>query len=317
MKKQLPKYMHLSHGTYFFVKRKGSKIVWRPLGADFQTALKAHSKLLGGPTGGMAKLIDRVMEHIRPRLKPSTIQQYESVIRVLKRKLADFEPDQVKPRTIAELKVSMIDTPNFCNRALSVLRVVFNHALEWGLVESNPVIGIMRHHEHKRSRYLSNAERAAIRAAAGPRLKVIIDLLYLTGQRVSDVLKIRRADLTDVGIEFQQQKTGTKLTVAWTPELKAAVEAAKSLDGNVAAFTLLRNRRGKAPDYRSVQEQWTRACEAAGVADSHLHDLRAASITDVTRMGFDAQALAGHSSAQMTKRYVRLRESPVVRGPSR
>ena len=215
------------------------------------------------------------------------------------------------------MKVSLADTPNFCNRCRSVLRIVFNHALEWQLVESNPVVWIMRHAEKKRSRYLTDDELAAISTAAGPRLQIIIDLLYRTGQRVSDVLRIRRADLTDDGIQFAHDKTGIKLTVAWSPELRTAVERAKALYGNVAAFRLLRNRRGKALDYRSVQLRWQTACEAAGVKDAHLHDLRAKAPTDANREGFDATALDGHSSARTTERYIRLRESPLVRGPSR
>ena len=60
----------------------------------------------------------------------------------------------------------------------------------------------------------------AIRDAAGPRLQVIIDFAYFTGQRISDVLKIRRTDLTDSGTTFAQSKTGTKLTVAWSDGLR-------------------------------------------------------------------------------------------------
>jgi integrase len=49
---------------------------------------------------------------------------------------------------------------------------------------------------------------------------VIIDFAYFTGQRISDVLKIRRTDLTDSGTTFAQSKTGTKLTVAWSDGLR-------------------------------------------------------------------------------------------------
>jgi integrase len=293
------------------------KVVWSPLGSDWDAAIAKLAQLnVENPTG-MPALIARVLEHIKPRLRPTTAAQYAIVARRLSRVLAEFEPAQVKGKDVAAIKVSLAKTPNFCNRCLSVLRVVFNHAVEWQLVESNPCIGIMRHAERKRTRYLTDAELKAIRDAAGPRLQVIIDLAYFTGQRISDVLKIRRTDLTDSGITFAQGKTGTKLTVAWSDGLRAAAERAKALHGNVAAFTLLRNKYNKAPDYRSVQLQWQLACEAAGVKDAHLHDLRAKALTDAKREGFDATALAGHASARMTDRYIRLRESLIVRGPSR
>jgi len=44
---------------------------------------------------------------------------------------------------------------------------------------------------------------------------------------------------------------------------------------------------------------------ASGVPDANLHDLRAVAVTSMHRQGGDAQALAGHSSAAMTKRYIR------------
>jgi integrase len=307
----LPPCVFESHGSYFYVK----KSKWTPLGKDLQSALLAHAELTAAPVGGMPALIDRVLKNIEPRLRASTVRQYATVARRLKQILAEFSPNQVKPKDVAAIKVALASTPNFCNRCLSVLRVVFQHAVEWQIVESNPCLGIMRHSEHKRSRYLTDAELAAIRDSAGPRLQIIVDVLYFTGQRVSDVLKIRRADLNADGVSFAQGKTGTKLTVAWTPELKAAVERAKTLTGNVVSMTLLRNKRGKAPDYRSVQLQWETACEAAGVKDARMHDIRAKSLTDAKRQGFDATALAGHASARMTERYIRLRESPVVHGP--
>src|SRR5690606_38606447 len=109
-------------------------------------------------------------------------------------------------------------------------------------------LGVMRHVEAKRQRYLTDDEFHAIRAHAHPRLQVVMDLLYLTGQRVGDVLKIKRADLTEEGISFKQEKTGARLLVRWTPELRATVEAAKALSGNVVSPYLFRTRtRGGGP----------------------------------------------------------------------
>jgi integrase len=177
----------------------------------------------------MAALIDKVLAHIAPRLRPSTVKQCAVCAKQLRKLLAEFSPEQVQPRHIAAIKVALASKPNFANRCLSVLRVVFAHAVKWQLIDKNPSIGIIRHSEKKPTRYLTDDELAAIRAAAGPRLQVIIDLLNYTAQRVSDVLAIRRvqADLTGPGVSFIHGKTGTKLAVEWSPELRAAVEAAK------------------------------------------------------------------------------------------
>jgi integrase len=39
-----------------------------------------------------------------------------------------------------------------------------------------------------------------------------------------------------------------------------------------------------------------------------FHDIRAKALTDAKRMGFDAQALAGHASAAVTEHYIKQRE---------
>lgn len=310
--RHLPPCVYLRHGAYWYVK--GGK--WRRLGATLVEALEEYARLHEQPAGGMPKLIDLVLEHIRPKLAKSTARQYDVAARKLAKALIEFSPEQVKPKHVAAIKVAMASHPNMANRCLSVLRLVFQYAVEWQLVDSNPCIGIKRHAEHKRSRYLTDDELVAIHGKAGPRLRCIMDVLYLTGQRVSDVLRIRYADLTPDGIRFEQGKTGARLVVRWTPELRAAVDHAKALHGNIRALTLFHNRRGKTPDYRTVRDQWEAACEAAGIADAHLHDLRAKAITDAKRQGKDPTALAGHVSAAMTDRYIRQRETPLVDGPN-
>jgi len=145
-----------------------------------------------------------------------------------------------------------------------------------------------------------------------------MDLLYLTGQRVGDVLKLKRADLLEKGIAFKQEKTGAQLVVRWKPELRAAVEAAKALSGNVVSPYLFRTRArgGQPPSYGVTKDQWNEAVKSAGVSDAHIHDIRAKALTDAKRQGKDPTALAGHTTATMTDRYIRLREVPEVEGPA-
>lgn len=309
--RHLPACVYHKHGAYWLVKAGR----WTRLGVDLQAALEAYGRAQTAPSGEMAKLIDDVLAHLKPKLKPSTWAQYQVAARKLKSILEEFRPEQVRPKHVAAIKVALRDTPNMANRCLSVLRTVFAQAVEWQLVESNPCIGIARHAETKRDRFITDAELAAIRAAGPPRLQCLIDILYLTGQRVSDVLAIRLADLTPEGIRFRQGKTGTRLLVAWTPELRAVIERTRGLGGNIVAMTLFYTRAGAVPNYRTVKDQWDAACRKAGVEDAHIHDIRAKSLTHARRQGLDATALAGHASAAMTERYIRARETPVVHGP--
>jgi integrase len=314
--RHLPPCVYERHGAFWYVKKNK----WTRLGKTLAESLERYAELVSQPAGGMAELIDKALAHISPKLDPNTRAQYETASRHLKRRMIEFAPRQVKPKHVAAIKTDMAGTPNMANRALSLLRQVFALAVEWQLVDSNPCIGIRRLPEKKRGRYISDEEYRAIYAQAGDRLQVIIDLLYLTGQRVRDVLSIRYADLTDDGIVFEPEKTssstGVGFTVQWTPELRLTVERAKGLYGNVRALTLLHGRTGRPPDYRTVALQWEKARSRAKVEDAQLRDLRAKALTDAEAQGHDPTALAGHTSPQMTRRYLRRRQRPLVSGPS-
>ncbi len=311
--KHLPPCVYHKHGAFWLVKRGK----WERLSDSLPEALAEYARRTQTyQKGSMPELIDRVLMHISAKIKPNTQAQYRIAGEKLKKYLAEFSPEQVKQKHVAAIKVHMAETPNMANRVLSVLRIVFQYAVEWQLCESNPCIGIKRHAEAKRDRYITDAEYSAIYAAAPPRLQIIMDLLYLTGQRIGDVLRIRYADITQDGIAFTQEKINARLVVGWSPDLRAIVERARTLHGNLRALSLLHNRRGKVPDYSTTKIQWNKACSKAGVADAHIHDLRAKSLTDAKRQGFNAQMLAGHTSEAMTARYIRLREIPQVDGPN-
>lgn len=315
--RHLPPCVYEKHGAYWYVKRGK----WERLGSDLPTALAEYGRRLEGEaTGGMPELIDRVYAEHTPKLAENTRKQYRRAADTLKRKLKQFAPDQVKGKHIAGIKQSMADNPPSANHALSFLRVVFTYAVEWQLVESNPCFGVKPYSLKARTRYVTDAEYQAIYSKAGERLQIVMDLCYSTGQRISDVLGLRVQHLGDDGIFFKAKKTENstqvQFVVAWTPELRVAVDRAKALQGSVRCLSLLKGRSNKPPTYRTVVGQWWEACKAAGVEDANLHDLRAKSLTDASRQGKDATALAGHADAKMTERYIRLRETPVVSGPS-
>lgn len=311
--RHLPPCVYHRHGAYWLV-RHGK---WLRLGTTLGDALASYAAAHqpAGP-GTMPSVISDAMLEILPRVKPSTRKQYEAAAKVLRQAFHDFRVEQVTAADVVEFRQDWATKPNMGNRHLSVLRAVFDYALERRLVTQNPCVGIRRHAEAKRTRLISHAELAAIYAQSGERLRVIIDLAVSTGQRINDVMRIRRSDVTDEGIRFAQQKTGARLVVRWTPRLRDAVRRAGELQGSVPTLTLLRGRGGKSPDYRSVRDQWESACVAAGVRDAHLHDLRALAATEAAAQGLNAQQLLGHRNQANTARYLRDRSDVLVDGPS-
>jgi len=310
--RHLPPCVYLKHGSYWLVR--GGK--WVNLGRDLPTALQAYGKVHARPKGSMPALIEAALEAKRNSLKPKTLKLYEGAGRKLAEILQQFCPEEVTHRDIVQIRRALSDTPGMANQCLTVLRLVFSYAVENDLLDSNPAVGIGRVKQVARDRLLSPSEYERIYTKASPKLQVTMDLCYLTAQRIGDVLAIRYTDITDAGIAFKQAKTGAKLLVSWTPELRSVVERAKALHGNVRAFTLLHGHKGKPPTYWAVRDAWDRAVAAAKVTDAHIHDIRAMSATAAEEAGMNPTALLGHTSPQMTKRYLRSKKVPVVTGPS-
>lgn len=310
----LPPNVQPKHGAYYYVK--GGK--WSRLGDTLASALRAYAERfeqLG--KGGLDTLINDTLTKLKPNISESTFAQYSIAAAKLKKIFVEFgSAREVLPRHAVGVRTGLAATPNMANRVLSFARQVFDHALEQGEIDSNPFLGVKRLPENKRDRLLTLDEVTAIYSHAGPRLQIIIELLIRTGQRIEDVLSIRRADITDEGIFFKQKKTGAKVLVPWTPELEEVVKRAKTLNGNISALTLLHNKRGKRPDYRSVLLQWHTARKAAGVEDAIPHDLRAVAATWTRQQGKDATALLGHASPAQTRRYLRDKVTTVAEGPS-
>jgi integrase len=313
---KLPPCYYWRHGAFHYVKRG----IWSKVGTTKQSVANHYRDLIDTPAGAMGPLIDDALEYIKPNISAATYKQYKGATKKLKKAFIEFSPEQVKQKHVMKFKVSYRRIPNMTNRCLSLLRQVFDYALEieYPGIDTNPAVGIKRLRENKRERLITATEYAAIYGVSGPRLQVITDLCIRSGKRITKVLRIRRADLLEVGIRFPRDK-GEKndQIVKWTSELREVVERAKGLrGGNVAALTLLCNRRGKAPDYRTVKDQWDKACRKAGVEDATIHDLRAVAATKAESQGKNPTSLLNHSSEQQTKRYLRGRKVPEVEGPS-
>jgi integrase len=307
----LPPCVYQKHGAFYLVKKNK----WTKLGDTLGAALRKYAELFDAGSGEVAALIDEALPFIVQGKAKTTKDQYTIAAGMLKGMIGENGLNQITQATIAHIKNEGRVRPFMTNRLLSVARLVFNHAVEKGAIDSNPALGVKRLPEPKRTRLPSKNEFELVYAKAVPRLQVVMALWRLSGQRVRDAMHIRMADLTDEGIAFTQQKTGAKLTVAWNDELRAAIERAKAMRTRPDAAYLLHGRGGKKLDYGSIALQWQEACAAAGVKNFQRRDLRAVAATAAKKQGKNPTELLGHKNEGMTDRYIRDRDSPIVQGP--
>jgi integrase len=311
----LPHCVYLKHGAYYYVK--GGK--WTRLGSDLRKALEEHARLVTQPRGGMAKAIEDALPKICRGRSENTVRQYKVAARKLQRIFVEFAPQEVLPKDVAKMRRELAGTPNMTNRVLTVLRLVFDCLVEEQIVDSNPCVGVRRLEEASRERLIEHSEFQRIRAHAPPRMQHIMDIAYLSAQRIMDVASLPLSKILAEGVEFKAQKTGKRLIVNWTPELREAIDRAKALHNPKAVVqptTLFFTPTMQAPSYWAVRDQWRRACKAAGVADTTLRDIRAMAATNAEEQGFNPTALLDHTSPQTTKRYLRGRKPKQVDGPS-
>lgn len=312
--RHLPNCVYLKHGSFYYVK-KGK---WTRLGGDLHAALVEYARIVALPENGMGALIDKALPSITAKVSESTRKQYLFCARRLQSIFAEFRADQVKHGDIVRMLDAFTDKPAVGNRLLTVLRLTFQWAMDRELIEQNPCVSVKRLIQPKRDRLISADEYAAIYQHCAPWLQCVIDLCYLTGQRIGDVLTIQRAHLRDDGIYFQQQKTGKQLIIGWTPELKGVVERAKSTTGIVKNMTyLVAGRGGMLRAHSNVWKSFKLAAKKAGVENVTLHDLRAMAGTEADRQGIDPTALLGHTDRRTTAIYLRDKTAKVVSGPSK
>jgi integrase len=308
--RHLPPCVYIKHAAYWYVKAGK----WTRLGADLPSALREYARLASDTKSGMDGLINRWLESISDKVSANTLSAYTQAAKRVKTVFSEFEPGQIKPRDVAEWMAHESKCPSRANIMRTVLKLALDKAVLMGLADSNPVIYVKKAVENERTRYITDAEYRAIHTHASPELRAIMDLCYYTGQRISDVLGIKLADLTDAGIAVRQQKTKARLIIGWTPELRAIIADCKGMGGNVRGMHLLCYN-GAPLKYPTIWKQWNKARKAAGVDDAHIHDIRAKALTDATRQGLNAQALAGHATQAMTDHYVKQRDVPVVQSP--
>jgi integrase len=219
----------------------------------------------------------------------------------------------ITPRDVHSVRRELQTTPAVANRAVTVLTLILAEAVRDEMIASNPAIGVERMLIPARTRRVTVAEYERLYANADPLLRAVMHLCYATGQRLMDVARIRSEDIGEDGVYFKQQKTGSEVVIAWTPELRAAVAEARALKPNALRPTHLFG--FAAPTYTMIRKRWEKARADAKLPDVRMHDLRAMSASDAKAQGIDPQALLGHTDERTTRIYLRDRVVPVVAGP--
>jgi integrase len=138
-----------------------------------------------------------------------------------------------------------------------------------------------------------------------------MDLALLTGQRPADVLKIQRTDIRDGALWILQNKTGARLGIEVTGELKAVIERINSRPRSAIGIYLIQDESGQPLSYYAMRSRFDKARLLAKVS-FQFRDIRAKAATDTGDLAH-SQKLLAHKNRDMTEHYVRGRQGERVK----
>lgn len=232
--KKLPARWRLKHGAYYYRVPAGLESEWNDkteyrLGRTMSEAYAAWAIRVRHIENiqSMTELLDRYAQETVPSKAPKTQESNLISLRRLRNVFGMIPVSSVKPRHVYLYrdKVTKRHGPASANRDLEVLSHSFSKAVEWGLVDRNPIKGQVRKNSiPRRDRYIEDWELEQALSVASPVLRSYITFKLLTGLRRGDILRLRVSNLNDTGISLETSKTGARLTIRWTDELRLAVD---------------------------------------------------------------------------------------------
>lgn len=341
MKPKLPPGVVLSNGRYYRVQYAGMvngkrRQKWHPLSRerDGRHALYAAlAGLEGQATQRQDDMRTAIKEWLKVALPGLSASEQKEVARMgdtIRDAFEDFHVGQVQARDcLIFLNQWALDGKlRTAQRYRATMGKFFRWAIVQGYRQDNPVEPISLKSPPGRDRYITDAEFLAIRAkllgnddhkaASGETMQIFVDLLYLTGQRGTDIRMLRWSQIDETAglIRFQPTKTrkssSAKVNVPITPAIAEALARARQLVMAKARISpyVIHNLEGNPYTAHGVGTAWERARKRAGIVDATLKDLRAKHATDAKAAGYsetEIQDALAHEDMGTTRIYIKQR----------
>ncbi len=325
--------------------RQGDKVVWVPLSLVKDGLAVMYAKMAELHAADVGKdripvLVGQWLNEISTKRSDKSQANDKWVMASISKAFVEFRASQITPPDVTTWLKQYRDKPRTHNEMRAGLRELMRFAESEGFrpAGSNPVDSVKTMRVKARDRYPTDSELRRIKVAAcigddgkrtrmGPTIAALIDLAYLTGQRVGDLLELRWTKkaatddgeivapyVSDTGLHFKPSKTsgstGAKVRIEWTPRLLATIERFKSLGRRNMTYVVT-NQEAQRYDYEAFKSAWARAIKRSGVRNLHFNDLRAKALTDKDESeGIGAaQTMGAHSTQTQTATYIRHRKA--------
>ena len=192
--------------------------------------------------------------------KPNTRKLYAHILRIIERELGDFPLDDLTRSDLQLVLDNALPGAGTHNVFLAVLGLVYRHARQQGKTTLEPT------KDFDRARIGSHAAWPETVLEAGlannhARTRLAVHLLYFTGQRIGDVMRMRWSDIRSGSVHVVQEKTGKRL---WIPlHSQLAAELARTPK---RGLTIITDQDGQPMTPQVVRRELKRHCAALGHA---------------------------------------------------
>ena len=203
------------------------------------------------------------------------------------------------------------------NRLLSLLKTMFNKAIQWGWEGSNPAQGVKKYKEKSRDRFLQSAELPkffkALNQETSITIKDYIFILLLTGARRGNVLSMSwdEIDFKRAIWRIPETKNGEPLDIPLVDEAINILKRRKRDANSEWVFPSVTSQSGHLEESKRV---WQRVLENSGIKDLRIHDIRRTLGSYQAITGASSLIIGktlGHKSQQATQVYSRLNSDPI------
>ncbi len=232
-------------------------------------------------------------------------------------------------RDVRQFLSQWMPSPAYYNYVKAVLSKMFAHAVDEGLLDANPVTGVVRRATARREVVLTRDCYLRITAGLEDWEARACDLIYLLSHRPSDVLRLRdetpwvrydrRGDADYVVVSFTAAKNGQAVEISDRTDTPGGIEdtlhwfrAWKRQQGTAAPSVMCFPATARAQDAgRPISRDYLsrRFAEAVVVAGFEpgqytLRDLRKTGLTDEAVIAGEATKKGGHKTEAMRQYYV-------------
>jgi integrase len=256
----------------------------------------------------VGSILDRYQAQCLSQLAPRTARDYARHLGHLKARFGELDARTLKPRDFGPFIQERVGRKGEVQRVrqLAVLSAAFTQAVSfWYLLDHNVLRDVKRPKRPPRDRLIEQHEFEAVRSGAPLRVQLMMDLALRLGQRQGDLLDLKWLDIKDGWVNLQQGKTGKRLAIEISPELKRIFGKCWMLP-NRSDYVITRRCGGRytSEGFRALWQRTMNAYVRRGGKRFTFHDIRALCATKC-KTPEEAMKLLGHTNISMTLRVYR------------